>query len=719
MSIQRFTHLSFFLFFSCLFSQLGAVEYHVAKTGDDNNAGTVEAPFLTISKAASLAQAGDVVFIHEGTYEESLRPANSGSAGNPIIFKSFERDKVVLTAMQALSGFSLDAGDIYKVSVDWDLGQENFVMNGATAMDLARWPNNTDGDPFTLNSLRNDGGSPGETETNAFLTDSDIPNFDWTGGSILFYGDRPGSGWTTWKAFITSSSSGRVNFDLLKNQAWIRTAHPPADKGDYFLEGIKDVLDYENEWWFDEGTQTLYVQLPGGETPEDGQVQMRRRSFTVDLNGRSYIRLENFAVFGGKIEIEGTGNELYGMSSFYGSYSRGVTRNFHAESRSIDVKWNAVNTRIEHCEVGFGAGTGIWDSGSGTVIENNYIHDFDFLGSYDAPLMVRGQRDALVKQNTITRGGRDAIQIISKGSRVAYNDVSHSNLIADDCALLYTIGMNLNMEIDHNWFHDTESRGDLKKAAGIYLDNDAGDVKVHHNVVYNTEWSSIQINWNGTDLDIFNNTIWDGSAAFGAWHKPGTAFSNVKVWNNLTNKNSLEPQSDKQNNLVMAEGASPFTAENDLDWTLKSGTGAIDFGREIAGITDGFTGSAPDAGAYEFGNERWLAGVLWDLTRGAASRCYNLPGESCTAEPVSNDNPGIRPEDSFLQVFPNPTTTRLYFKDLKRGTVLRLVDINGRVVRSDLQSSHLAQDGLDVTTLATGIYLLTDNQGHTARFIKR
>lgn len=719
MLFQKFTTLLFTFLLTSFLTHLGAVEYHVAKTGDDNNAGTMEAPFLTIGKAASLAQAGDVVVIHEGTYEEGLRPANSGTEGNPIVFKSFEKDRVVLTAMQALVGFTADGGDIYKVAVDWDLGQENFVMNGATAMDLARWPNNTDGDPFTLNSLRNDGGSPGETATNAFLTDAEIPDFDWTGGSILFYGDRPGSGWTTWKAFITSSSAGRVNFDLLKNQAWIRTAHPPVDKGDYFLEGIKDVLDYENEWWFDEGTKTLYVQLPGGEAPEDGKVQMRRRSFTVDLNGRNYIHLENFAVFGGKIEIEGTGNQLYGMSSFYGSYSRGVTRNFHAESRAIDVKWNAVNTRIEHCEVGFGAGTGIWDSGSGTVIENNYIHDFDFLGSYDAPLMVRGQRDALVMRNTITRGGRDAIQIISKGSRVAYNDVSRSNLIADDCALIYTLGMNLDMEIDHNWFHDAESRGDLKKAAGIYLDNDAGDVKVHHNVVYNTEWSSIQINWDGTDLDIFNNTIWDGSAAFGAWHKPGTAFSNVKVWNNLTNKNSLEPQSDKQNNLVMAEGANPFTAENNLDWTLKSGSSAIDFGREIAGITDGFSGAAPDAGAYEFGNDRWLAGVLWDRTRGAASRCYNLPGESCTAAPVSNNTPSARPRDHYLEVFPNPASSRLFFKDLDLGATLRLVDVAGRILSTDLKGRILSQDGLDISQLTAGIYLLTDQEGHTTRFVKR
>jgi len=668
---------------------LFATDYHVAKNGDDSNDGSEATPFLTISKAAGIAVAGDVIFIHEGTYEETIRPARSGTNGNPITFKAVEGDQVIVTAMQALNGFTQDAGDIYKVTIDWDLGQENFVMNGSTAMDLARWPDNTDGDPFSLNSLRNDNGSPGETERDAFLTDSDIPDFDWTGGSILFYGDRPGAGWTTWKAFIKSSSAGRVNFDLIKNQSWIRTFHPPADKGDYFLEGIKEVLDYDNEWWFDETDKTLYVQLPNGTAPEDGQVQMRRRDLVANLLGRSYIHLEGFAVFGGGIDIEGTGNQLYKMSSFYGSYTRGISPNFHADSRAVDVKWNAVNTVIEQCEIAFGAGSGVWDSGTGTRIENNYIHDFNFLGDYDAPLMVRGQDNALVTRNTIKRGGRDAIQIISKNSRVSYNDVSESNLIADDCALLYTI---------HNWFHDAYSRGDLKKAAGIYLDNDPGNMKVHHNVVYNTEWSSIQMNWDATNIEIYNNTLWDGEAAFGAWHLAGTAFSNVKIWNTLTNNNTLEEQADKQNNVVLAESANPFVGEADLNFMLKAGESAIDAGREIDGITDGFMGTAPDAGAYETGTDRWLAGIDWEIRRGPAEICYYLPGEgSCTRFPVATRNP---------------------FEELKRGLTLRIYDFAGRIVVDGITNSDFA-DGINVSLLSPGIYLVSDGAGGTARFVKK
>lgn len=45
-----------------------AKEYHVAKTGSDNNSGTIEQALLTIQAAADRAQAGDIItdFLAEG-----------------------------------------------------------------------------------------------------------------------------------------------------------------------------------------------------------------------------------------------------------------------------------------------------------------------------------------------------------------------------------------------------------------------------------------------------------------------------------------------------------------------------------------------------------------------------------------------------------------------------------------------------------------------------
>ena len=52
---------------------VSANDIHVATTGNDDNAGTENAPLLTIHKAVELVQPGDRILIHEGTYKISER----------------------------------------------------------------------------------------------------------------------------------------------------------------------------------------------------------------------------------------------------------------------------------------------------------------------------------------------------------------------------------------------------------------------------------------------------------------------------------------------------------------------------------------------------------------------------------------------------------------------------------------------------------------------
>lgn len=57
-----------------------------ASCSDLNPGISAKKPFCTISKAASLAEAGTVIFVGANVYNESIRPANEGRSGNPIIF---------------------------------------------------------------------------------------------------------------------------------------------------------------------------------------------------------------------------------------------------------------------------------------------------------------------------------------------------------------------------------------------------------------------------------------------------------------------------------------------------------------------------------------------------------------------------------------------------------------------------------------------------------
>lgn len=96
---------------------LSAKDYHVAKTGSDQNDGSAEAPFLTINKAAMVLKAGDVVTVHEGVYREWVQPRNSGADNySRITYQAAPGEEVWIKGSEVVTGWKKDGkGDVWKV----------------------------------------------------------------------------------------------------------------------------------------------------------------------------------------------------------------------------------------------------------------------------------------------------------------------------------------------------------------------------------------------------------------------------------------------------------------------------------------------------------------------------------------------------------------------------------------------------------------------------
>ena len=95
--------------------------YHVAKDGSDKNPGTLEKPFLTINKAAQIADAGDTVIIGGGTYREYVDPARGGRSENArITYKAKEGEQVIIKGSDALTNLKPEAGKpgVYSQKMD-------------------------------------------------------------------------------------------------------------------------------------------------------------------------------------------------------------------------------------------------------------------------------------------------------------------------------------------------------------------------------------------------------------------------------------------------------------------------------------------------------------------------------------------------------------------------------------------------------------------------
>ena len=108
------------LFFSVLFLGLNltARDYHVSIRGNDGSNGTAARPFRTISKAASVAVAGDVIIVHGGIYREWVRPLRGGvSDDQRIIYRAAPGEKAVIKGSEVIRGWKRFQGNVWKVTL--------------------------------------------------------------------------------------------------------------------------------------------------------------------------------------------------------------------------------------------------------------------------------------------------------------------------------------------------------------------------------------------------------------------------------------------------------------------------------------------------------------------------------------------------------------------------------------------------------------------------
>ena len=90
-------------------------EIHVSETGSDSGPGSQARPYLTINKAASVAQPGDTVTVHAGTYREWVKPPRGGTgeeqshhlpcgAGRDVVHQRLRTHHLLDAARRAASG---------------------------------------------------------------------------------------------------------------------------------------------------------------------------------------------------------------------------------------------------------------------------------------------------------------------------------------------------------------------------------------------------------------------------------------------------------------------------------------------------------------------------------------------------------------------------------------------------------------------------------------
>ncbi|MGA2248631.1 MAG: hypothetical protein ABSH48_27055 [Verrucomicrobiota bacterium] len=574
----------------------------MATDGSDSYAGTnLTEPFQTVQQAASVAVAGDTCCIRAGVYHETLIPLHSGSSNAPITFEAYSNEVVTLDGADVVTGWSLLSNGVYQASVGWDLGEgDNQVFVDGVMIHEAQYPAYGSGDvlhPTTVSVVVNN--------TNTALISSAAwsgkPDNYWAGAWFLG-GVDPAWAWQS--AQVVSSTGTTITVDPATETGgwWF------AGSGNGLLWGSPNFLSADNEWSL--GTNAtgymLRLRIAGGNDPTPHTVEMKRRSWCVNLYYRNYVAISGLNLWGGAVRLQGNGNLFQNCRAQFLSHYRVITGGYLENGGSDQgggVVINGNGNLVRGCTIGNTAGSGIYTAGTSNRITRNVIFNTDYSGTYASSIALHGISD-IVTFNTAYCSGRDILRPEGIESDIQFNDLSAPGLLCQDIGVVYSWGIDgQNTRIAYNWIHDNSFP---IPSPLIYLDAWDRNYIVDHNVCWGSGGDSgIRINGPAVGYLIYNNTLFNcadvGAYAVDSWpnSNPDPAF-----WTNDINQYSAS------NNLFLANAPQAQLVNwNSLDFCLKAGATAIDSGVIIPGFTDGYLGSAPDLGAYEFGGLPWTAGI--------------------------------------------------------------------------------------------------------------
>jgi hypothetical protein len=595
----------------------GAANYYVATNGSNSNSGTLNQPLRTIQQAANMAQPGDNIYVRGGTYRETVSVARSGTSSSPITFQPYAGEQVTITGLDQLNdNWSTYSGSTYSATVAGGVSQ---VFVNGQMMTEARWPNNGYNNP--LHAAFSSIGPASTIQPSPAVSTLNDPNLGnpsnglWNNASI---GMAQGSEWTfTGPTRVISQSGNNLNFDAGATDV-LGPAYTPTAGNPYYLYRSLAALDAPKEWHYDSANAKLYLQTPGGANPNSQTVEARKRQLGFDLGNKSYINVTGFCLEAAGVNIAGDHNTINNVQILHPiPFTDGD--GYHPPAGvQIDGNYNTVT----HSEIGYSWGSGVMLRGANNTINNNIIHDVDWSGQFGGFVKIDDQGantggNNSVTNNTMYNAGRDGVTVCNSAAntQIQHNDISRYGFLTRDLGGIYTVSANApGSVIAYNRVHDNHVNNLSPMNMGIYLDYDTTGFTVHNNLVANVEYG-ITLNKPGTDLNIYNNTLWGVAGAMTTFGDPGTELTNVKTYNNPSNQGTWYGNDIQKNR---AQTADQFTNSAAGDYTLTAnntlaGKRAVNYGMtNSTHPTDPYTGTSPDAGAFESGITPWTAGADWN-----------------------------------------------------------------------------------------------------------
>jgi hypothetical protein len=582
--------------------------------------------------------------------------------------------------------WEVHSGSIWKTTLDFPVWQ---LFAQRQEMVMARWPNAnfTDGTVWDKENHWGHGtidDDPSAYENGTFIDDPhgdiDLANsgLDITGAiAILNVGS-----FKTWTRRVLSQSGNTFTYDPVSG--W-KTKHH-----DYFLEGQLAFLDTAGEWFLDTLTNELYFWPPDNGDPNDLSIRGKVQSYAFEISNSDHVQIKNIEFFGTTFNFSNCDYSLIENCNlwFPSCYKRmlGVVDN----QPDMSLFTSSSNCLVYKCAFRYTDGSVLEMYSGNNTIEDCYFYHIDYTATDLNGLMTTiqmGGSGNVFRRNTLHKLGASATLNPGNEALIELNDMYDSGYVQSDGALVQCmVGQQPGVEIRYNWIHDT-----IKYGARFDGNGDGNNGLMHHNVMWNVK-GGIMIK--GYEHMLYNNTAFDNGdkndiiIMIEQGGNEGTISKNNaanKIAGHRTgnyedypvpgiydhNWNGYETSTDVKEMLVDPENH---------DFRPIAGSALIDSGIAVQAVTDGYIGTAPDLGAYEYGGEYWIPGITWDVD--------SIFGETFTEVielNVGENANGIPTRFQLYPAFPNPfnpITTLRY--DLLENSFVTLIiyDILGREVKT-------------------------------------
>ncbi|VGO16360.1 hypothetical protein PDESU_04951 [Pontiella desulfatans] len=589
-----------------------AADVYVATNGvDAGSSSSIGAPFATVSYAASKMSAGDTCYIRGGSYHDEVIL----SGENNLTFKAYPGEQVTMDGTVAITTpWTLHSGSIYKTTLSQDIWQ---LFAGEEMMMPARWPN-------------------------AFLHDDSVwdLNNHWAridhnlNTTTTMVDDPTGHSDLAALPFSITNAIAVLNVGSFKTYARLVNTHAvgsdtfavnavgslKSSLQYYFLEGKLEFLDVEKEWYFNKDTDELYFWGNTNATIR-GKVQDYAFQFTncddITISGIDFFATTVYFSGCHRVWVEkGDYNFPSCTKRMLGAHS--VSPNATAFIGGSDNAFYDNTMRFAETQAIY------MDNGTDNLIENCLFEYIDWsvadLPSLMGTVYMRGS-GSVYRGNTAHTTGASEFFDVNDNPVAELNLIYNIGLVQNDgAAIQLTVGAQPETVVAYNWFFESDKYG-ARFDASTALGSPTGmDGLMHHNVGFHVKSTIMQKGdyhecYNNTSLNTENNGII--ILADNVSDSLGTIVQNnaaERLGSSRSGNDPLAPVTIHDHNwngyeYGNADARTVLRDPDNLDFRPIPNSILVDGGTPVSGITDAYTGRAPDIGAYEHGAATyWIAG---------------------------------------------------------------------------------------------------------------